>query len=279
MFYGGDVAAVVLCWNDGERVLRLLRGLQAASPPPGRVIVVDNGSSDGSLARLAAAFPELEILSLDSNLGFAAAANRGMRAALSAGAGWVWLLNTDLVLPPDALARLLAAAGSDPRCGMAGAVLTEADGSVQARGGGRWNAWTASLRHAVSEGDRCDYLSGACLLLRATMLDQCGLFDEDYFFYWEDVELGFRVRERGWTLAVADDCRVVHVEGSTLGRWSEERWYHLFRGVKRFARARSRLPRVAVGWRLARHSATMLRHGRGAAVKGAWRAVAARPPA
>lgn len=275
---GGGVAAVVLCWNDGERVLRLLRGLEAATSPPDRVVVVDNGSSDGSVALLAAAFPSLEIVRLGSNLGFAAAANRGMRRAVDGGAAWVWLLNTDLVLPPDALARLLAAACADPRCGMAGAVLTEPDGSVQARGGGTWNGWTASLRHAVSEDGRCDYLSGACLLLRAAMLEECGLFDEDYFFYWEDVEFGFRARECGWSLAVAGDCRVVHAEGSTLGRWSEERWYHLFRGLQRFARSRSRLPRLALGWRLAHHSGTMLRHGRSSAVRGAWRAFSADPP-
>jgi len=274
---GGEVVAVVLSWNDGDRVIALLDRLAALDPPPDHVVTIDNGSTDGSALRIAHAFPQHEHLRLDTNRGFAAAANCGIERAIVREATWVWLLNSDIVLPVGALAALRAAAEADERCALAAATLLEPDGSIQARGGGRVNLWTGSCTHVVSPGETCDYLSAACLLLRVAALREIGLFDEDYFFYWEDVDLSFRARAAGWTLAVAEDCRVVHLEGSSLGRWSELRWYHLFRGLDRFLHRRAALPRTAVVIRLLVHSATMLRHRRLAAVRGAWRAFAAVP--
>lgn len=265
---------VVLSWNDADRVIALLERMRALRPSPDDVVVVDNGSKDGALARIARAFPSAQAIALAANCGFAAAANRGIERALARGAEWVWLLNTDVVLPDHALASLLVAAGA-PRCGMAGAVLVEAGGAVQALGGGNVNLWTGMSRHVRSAAERCDYLSGACLLLRASMLDEIGLFDEGYFFYWEDIDLGFRAREAGWTLAVAGDCRVMHDEGSSLGRWSEQRWSHLFRGMRRFLDRRAPLPRTAALLRLIQHTGSMLVHGRRDALRGAWRGFAA----
>ncbi len=271
----GRVAAIVLSWNDSELVLPFLERLHALDPSPDHVIVVDNGSVDGSPGRIAAAFPACQILRLPDNRGFAGAANRGIEAALGGGTDWIWLLNTDLTLPCDALAVLAAAAASDPRCGMVAPVLIEADGAVQAWGGGRINLWTGESRHATSRTDSPHYLSGACLLLRAAMLRTVGAFDERYFFYWEDVDLSFRARESGWSLAVAEDCRVEHREGSTLGRWSAARWRFLFAGSRHFLSARAALPTLALGLRLLRHSATMARHRRWEALRGAWQGAAA----
>ncbi|MFN2425457.1 MAG: glycosyltransferase family 2 protein [Candidatus Binatia bacterium] len=266
-----DVVAVILSWNDADRVVALLRRLRSADPRPGHVVVVDNGSAEGCAARIASEFPEHEVLCLEANFGFAAAVNRGIGRAVERDAAWVWLLNSDIALPPTALASLLATAGADQRCGMAGAVLTEPDGTIQARGGGRVSLWTGSSTHVRRSHERCDYLSAACLLIRTAMLRDTGAFDENYFFYWEDVDLGFRARAAGWTLGVAEDCVVVHDEGSSLGRWSEQRWFHLFRGMSLFLHARARLPRTATAFRLVVHVATMLRHGRRDAARGAWR--------
>lgn len=268
-----DVAAVVLCWNDEPRVHALLAALARQDPRPSRVVVVDNGSRGGAPHALAAEFPGCEVIALERNHGFAAAANRGMAAALDQGARWVWLLNSDLELPPHGLAQLKECAQRDPRCGLAGPLLGNIDGSVQARGGGSVDLRTGMVRHALRESDRVDYLSGACLLLRAAMLRETGLFDEGYFFSFEDVDLAWRAREAGWSLAVAADCRVVHQEAASLGRWSRQRWFHLFRGLDRLLRSRSPRPRTALALRLAQHSAAMVRHGRFDALRGAWQAV------
>lgn len=267
------MSAVVLCWNDDDAVIALLDRLATLTPRPSRAIVVHNGSAAAVVERILALHPESDAIVLPGNRGFAAAANRGIEKALADGTEWIWLLNSDIALPTDALEHLLAAAQRDPRCGMAAAMLTEADGSLQARGGGRVNLWTGSCRNAIADHERCDYLSGACLLLRASLLADVGLFDEGYFFYWEDVDLAFRARAAGWSMAVAEDCLVEHREGSSLGRWSEKRWFFLFVGLVRFLGAHAPLPRVAIAVRLGVHSAAMLRHGRRDALRGAWRAV------
>jgi GT2 family glycosyltransferase len=265
------VAAVVLMWNDEGRVRALLANLARLAPGPGRVIVVDNASRDGAAARLAADFPGCRVIALPRNAGFAGGVNRGLEEASRLGAAWMWLLNSDLELPENALSLLLEAASKDPACGMAGALLCHADGREQARGGGRVSLWTGMVRHATSRAPHCDYLSGACLLLRAEMLDRIGAFDEGYFFTFEDVELGYRAREAGWSLAVADRCRVTHQEAASLGAWSERRWFLLFQGLRRFLESRSPAPRLALGLRLLGHSAAMARHGRPDALRGAWR--------
>jgi GT2 family glycosyltransferase len=268
--------AVVLCWNDADRVLRLLAALAALEPAPDRIVVVDNGSTSGDADRIEAAFPAHDVARLASNRGFAAAANHGIELALALGASEVWLLNSDIELPRDALACLRRELAATPRAGMSGAVLTTREREVECFGGGRVSLWNGSCRHALRAGDRIDYLAAACLLLRADMLRETGAFDEGYFFYWEDVELGFRAREKGWTLRVATDCRVVHDEGSTLGRWSSARWELLFVGMMRFLRARAPLPAVATAARLAVHTVTMAKHGRLEAIAGAWRALVPR---
>lgn len=269
-----DVTAVVLCWNDAERVRVLLESLALQEPRPRHVIVVDNGSHGGAPTDLGAAFPGCRVIALGRNLGFAAAANRGMAEALQHGAAWVWLLNSDLVLPASALATLLAEGEGDARCGLVGALLRNVDGSVQARGGGSVNLRTGAVRHAVGTSDRIDYLSGACLLLRGPMLREVGLFDEGYFFSFEDVDLGLRARDAGWSLAVAEDCDIVHQEAGSLGAWSRQRWFHLFRGLARLLESRSPRPRTALALRVAVHTVTMARHGRVDAVRGAWMALA-----
>ncbi|MBI5504951.1 MAG: glycosyltransferase family 2 protein [Deltaproteobacteria bacterium] len=271
----GRIAAVVLSWNDADRVLAFLERLHELDLRPDRVIVVDNGSVDGSPDRIAAAFGTCQVVRLAENRGYAGGANAGIELAMSEGADWIWLLNTDLSLPSDVLSALARGAGDDPRCGMIAPVLVETDGSVQAWGGGRVNLWTGVSRHLTSKTEQPHYLSGACLLLRAAMLREVGLFDERYFFYWEDVDLGFRAREAGWTLAVADDCRVEHREGSTLGRWSAARWHFLFTGLPHFLRGRAFLPTLAFTLRLLHHSAAMARHRRWEAMRGAWLGAAA----
>lgn len=270
------VTVVVLCWNDEDRVRALLQALALQRPRPRRVVVVDNGSRSGTAEGLVAGFPGCRVILLGRNEGYAVAVNRGIDEARTHGAEWVWLLNSDLVLPEGALGALLEEAGRDGRCGMVGAVLRNLDGSMQARGGGRVNLWTGMVRHAVCVADRVDYLSGACLLVRVVMLRDIGLFDEGYFFSFEDVDLGFRARNAGWKLAVAEDCPVIHEEALSLGAWSEQRWFHLFRGLARLLDSRSAWPRVALGLRLAQHAVAMRRHGRPDALRGAWRAVRAR---
>jgi len=180
----GTVAAIVLSWNDGERVLPFLHRLYELDVTPDHLVVVDNGSRDGTPDRIADALPRCEIVRLPENRGFAGAVNCGIQRALARNAEWIWLLNTDIVLPRDTLVMLTAAARED-RCGMAAPVLVESNGNVQSWGGGHVNMWTGIARHARSGGSPPHKRSGACLLRRAGMVREIGLLDESYILYWE----------------------------------------------------------------------------------------------
>lgn len=195
---------IVPGWNGREWLPGCLRSLAHQTLPAGEVIVVDNGSTDGSLEYLQAHHPDVEVLALGRNTGFAHAVNRGLEAARHE---LVALLNTDVALEPDWLARMTAALGSDPTaasvaCKMleladrgfvydAGDVLRR-DGACDQRGrrhrdDGRWDM----------PGDVFGACAGAALYRRSA-LREVGGFDERYFAYLEDVDLSLRLRLAGW---------------------------------------------------------------------------------
>lgn len=203
---------------------------------PGRfeVIVVDDGSRDGTAEALNARFPSVRVLRFDSARGFSAAANAGVRAARGE---LLWLLNSDATAPLDAWERLVAAFAADARLGVAGAQLVYPDGRPQWSGGPTptpmWLFAMASgapallnrLRRrrprAAAEGDwpsRPDWVSGAALALRRTVWDAVGPFDEGFGFYAQDLDLCLRARRAGFGVAIVAGLRVRHHLGASIGR-------------------------------------------------------------
>jgi GT2 family glycosyltransferase len=207
------VRIVVVHLDGWKWTSACLEAVRKLAYDPFAAIVVDNGSTDGSGERVAAAFAEIEVIRSERNLGFAAGANIGMRAALADGAEYVWLLNNDARPEPQALAALVESAERDDRIGIVGSILEEPDGQVW--GGGRLSR-LARTRPARSAG-KIDYVSGASMLLRRGLLEEVGLFDESFFFYYEDAELCLRAHARGWRLAVAPGSSVAHALGATMG--------------------------------------------------------------
>ncbi len=201
-----DVAVVIPNWNGRRWLSGCLASLAAQQSAPRAVVVVDNGSDDGSLHYLAAEHPDVRVVALGRNTGFAHAVNRGIEACH--GYELVALINTDVVLEADWLARLVAALRSDPQaasvaCKMvalddpgrlydAGDVLRR-DGACEQRGrfmadDGRWD----------EPGEVFGACAGAALYRRSAVL-AVGGFDERYFAYLEDVDLALRLRLAGWS--------------------------------------------------------------------------------
>ena len=209
------ITAVVVNWNGFEDTRRCVESLRAQDPSPG-IVVVDNGSTDGSAERLAG-LPGPELVRSDRNCGFAGGANLGIRRALEGDAAYVWLVNNDAEAEPGALSALVAAAEAERSVGIVGGVLPEA------WGGGRINRWTGVASPAAGPGDKLDYVTGACMLVRRAVFEQVGLFDEAFFFYFEDADLCLRARRARWRLAVAPEARVRHRAGSTVSRGEEDR--------------------------------------------------------
>jgi len=248
------VAIVVLNWNGWQDTLACVASLQALTYGNFEILVVDNGSTDDSVAEIQSAFPDVTLLLSGANLGFGGGCNVGIRHALAQGADYVWLINSDATVASAALTALVQVADSDPALGSVGSVLYEADqpGQVQLWGGGRVNLWLGRSNHCVVPGS-ISFISGASLLLRRAALEQVGLFDEALFFmYWEDTDLGFRLADAGWRLAVAEDSKVWHKQSASLGLGNPLLDEYATRSCVRFLRRHAPVPAVSVALVLVR---------------------------
>jgi GT2 family glycosyltransferase len=221
------VSILVLNWNGWRDTLECLASLdRLESAGEHHVLVIDNGSTDGSVQRLLASRPDLEVLATGENLGFGGGNNQGVRVALERGADFVWFLNNDTIVAPDALRALLEEAYRSEEIGLVGSRILREKGklaSVQAWGGGRLSLLTGRTTDFTQpvSADRIHFLTAASLLVKRAVLEETEGFDASRFFmYWEDVDLCVRARKLGWRFAVADDARVWHREGGSLGKLS-----------------------------------------------------------
>lgn len=232
------VAVIIVNFNGGALLADCLQHLRAQTRQPDRVIVVDNASCDGSTDVLEQHHPGLELIRLPRNTGFAAANNLAARRA--DGMTWLMLLNPDAFPAPDCLERLLAAAAAHPECASFGARLVDAHDSTRLDGTGdvyhvSGLAWRRDHGRAVGEGtNEAGAIFGPCAaaaLYRRAAFCAVGGFDEDYFCYFEDVDLGFRLQLRGYPSWYVPDAVVRHVGSALTGRRSAFSLYHGHRNL------------------------------------------------
>ena len=265
------VAAVIPHLDRIPDTAACCRALAAQTLPLAGIVVVDNGSTAHAPEELAAACPAARILRLDENRGFAGGVNAGIRAALAQPEiEFIWVLNNDTAAAPDDLETLAAAAAADPRIGLVGCPLLEGTEDAGRRrvppGKKLRGPWAIPV--FPKAGERPDYLSGACLLIRREALDDVGLFDEGFFFFFEDADFSRRFLGRGWRLAVAENAQVEHRGSATICRMSELQARAYRAGHVRYLRKYARHPFWgALPPFLARLALDALR-GNGAAIRG-----------
>jgi len=211
-----------LNWNGWEETLRCLAAVEECTYPRLTIVVVDNGSTDDSVARIRAAAPKAQVLESGKNLGFAGGNNVGIRYAMAHGAEYVWLLNNDTLPAPAAFSALLAKALADEGLGAVASVCyyAHAPSTVQVWAGARVNLWIGRSRNSTEprEDTWFDALYGASMLVRRGVLEDVGLLDEGFFFYWEETEFCLRARQQGWRLAAAPESRVLHKVHASTGK-------------------------------------------------------------
>lgn len=257
-------AAVVVNYEAGDALVACVRSLLAdrsAGAAPD-VVVVDNGSRDGSIAALQRAVPSVRVLDPGANVGYARAANLGIAATT---APIVAVCNPDVEVRPGTAAAMLAAFADDS-VGAAGPRIRNPDGSTypsarrdpalgDALGhavlGLVWpgNPFTRRYRELDADPARprdVDWVSGAAVWLRRSALDAVGGWDEAFFMYGEDVDLGRRLRAAGWRVRYVPEGDVTHVQGLSTDRRPYRMIVEHHRSLYRLAAKRWRGPRRAL---------------------------------
>lgn len=229
------LSIVIVTWNCSVLMRACLDSIAANAGSVDReIIVVDNASTDDTLAVIAARYPQVRVIANATNLGFARASNQGLQAAHGE---LVCLLNPDTELrEPDTLSRLVARMRAHPDIGMAGCRLVFPDGRHQVGDGGHLPTLGSTLVHALllnrlaprrfkglflQEGGcstpytRVGWVCGACTLVRPEAVRRAGPLDGSYFLYGEDIEWGCRFNRLGETVAYFPDITIIHHQGGT----------------------------------------------------------------
>ena len=227
------VAVLIVNWNSRNLLRECLRSLSAQTRPPDRVIIVDNNSSDDSLQVAGDLLNGAEVIRLQENAGFARANNIAAKAAGAVDA--LALLNPDAFPAAGWLAALVSAAESRPDVGsFASRMILETEPEFLDGAGDSYHpsgrAWRNGHRVRAREwpaGDQEVFAPcAAAALYRRTAFEAAGGFDEQYFCYFEDVDLGFRLRLRGLRCVCVHDAVVRHVSSGTTGYRSDFAVYH-----------------------------------------------------
>ena len=220
MVEGPNVAVVVLNWNGWEETKTCVRSIQELRYTPKQIYVVDNGSTDGSPQRIHAAFPDVTLLRLQSNLGYGGGMNAGIRTALEEGCDYVLCVNNDMTFDPGFLEPLVQAAEGGGVVPFPTIHQGEDPGRIDSAGNRlSYTGLTSLIGHGAKEVPRgigADYTE--LPFLARELLERIGPYKEEYFAFYEDVDLSLRIRGAGWRLRLVPESRVFHTRGSTTRR-------------------------------------------------------------
>lgn len=220
-----SICVVIPNWNGADLIRACLDALAGQSLDH-RVIVVDNGSTDYSAEIVAQEYPDVRLIKLDRNYGFAGGVNRGIEAAISDGAEYVALLNNDAVADKDWLKYLVQAAESHPEAGIVTSKILDQTGQRFDSTGDFYSIYGLPFPRGRGQVDQGQYnkpeevfaASGGASLYRSAILEQIGLFDEDFFAYYEDVDISFRAQLADWRVRYEPRAVVHHHTSSTSSR-------------------------------------------------------------
>ena len=230
------IAVVIVNYNGGTCLQRCLTALSRQTRKPDRVLLVDNNSDNFSSDQLHANFPQIEILALNENIGFAAANNRAI--GLLDDMEWVVLLNPDAYAEQDWLEKFLHGADTHPDFQFFGCrMLATAENTLDGTGdvyhvsGASWRRDYGKPAERRKQGDEIFAPSGAAALFRRQVYIEAGGMNEEFFCYMEDMDLGFRLKLLGYRCFYIADAVVVHEGAALVGANSDFQIYHGHRNL------------------------------------------------
>lgn len=242
-----SVTVIVLNWNGLDVTLECLASLARLDHPVPEVVVVDNGSTDGSAEGVRAQFPKAALIETGENLGFAGGNNVGIRYALERGADHVLLLNNDTVVAPDFLRLLVQAIEADPAAGMAGPmiyfydqpeVIWSAGGAIDWQRGCTWMVGLDERDEGQYDAVReVDFVTGCALLARREAIEKAGMLDPRFFMYYEETEWCVRTARAGYKILHVPQAHIWHKIAPGAQADSPRVHYYMTRNRLLFLRA------------------------------------------
>lgn len=225
-----EVAIIVLNWNNYEDTTECLTKTAQLDYPNFRVVVVDNGSTDGSGQRLFREFQWCEYVFNKENLGFAAGINEGIKKSLETGADHILLLNNDAYPKNQFLKEMVRAMHQKEKVGLVGGLMYNTSDELE-WAGADINKYTMTSNQYNEPKDQkesysTDWVNGGAMLINGAFLNETGHLDDSYFFGMEDVEISLRARLGGWKVIVEPNAKIYHKVGSTAGNGNAFRYYH-----------------------------------------------------
>ena len=241
------LSIVLVCWNNKSYLDPCLKSLyESGLHTPFDVVVVDNGSTDGSQQMLAEKYPQVKIIQNSSNVGLGKASNQGMEATAGQ---YVLLLNNDTIVNGASFDAMVDFLDQHPRAGAVGGKLMNPDGTIQA-GYNHFSSLTEEFLVATRLGElirpgypaimhaeqirSVDWMGSACLMVRRAALDEVGLLDEGYFIYGDETDLQYRLKKAGWEIYFLPKATTIHYGGRSMERWPRRKM--VYRGKMLFYR-------------------------------------------
>jgi GT2 family glycosyltransferase len=220
-----QVMVIVLNWNLLDDTCRCVSSLRQSDYPNLTLVVVDNGSDPNLYSELRSRLSDdVKLLRSEMNLGFAEGNNLGLRYALEQSADYVLVINNDTVVAPDMVRRLVAVAEAQPDAGLLGPVIYYLQAPEQVWFAGyRFSHGIYILRRGlhltspIQPTQDVDFVSGCGMLIRRSVLEQVGMFSNEYFMYYEDVDLCFRVKAAGMRIVCVTDAHMWHAVSTSSG--------------------------------------------------------------
>jgi hypothetical protein len=239
------LSIVLVCWNNKAYLDPCLKSLYDTGLKNSfDIIVVDNGSTDGSQQMLRDKYPEVKTIQNGGNVGLAKASNQGINATAGR---YVLLLNNDTIVDGSSFDAMIDFLDQNPKVGAVGGKLLNGDGSIQTC----YNNFSTLQEEflittrlgklirrsypAITEEKNVrsvDWLSSACLMVRRSALDDVGLLDEGYFIYGDEADLQYRLKKAGWGIYFLPHVTTVHFGGRSMDRW--KRRAKVYRGKMLF---------------------------------------------
>jgi len=243
------------------------------------ILVVDNGSKDNSIEKISKQFPQIEIISLPQNLGFAGGYNEGIKHALKSDASHICILNNDTVIEPETIHYLMTSNWdvAVPK------ILFYNKPTYIWSAGARWRAFPPGVvmigfqqpdGKRYTSPQRLEYATACALLIRRHVLESVGGFDLEFTNYMEDYDFAHRVNEAGFKMGFVPDAQVFHKVSQTLGEYSPQRWKYQGKNTVLFYRKNGRFPWWKLWTFLLWVTCREIIKGRFAILPGFWQGVA-----